>query len=80
MNNNTKNNTAQSTRLFAKNARSKTINVILERSTSGKYHIIGAEYLNEVNQYRANWCRVDARNLASELKKAATGRRMLTVN
>lgn len=77
MNKNTKNN---STRLFAKNARPKTINIILERGTRGNYHIIGAEYLNEVNQYRATWRRVDARNLTSELKKAASSRRMLTVN
>ena len=77
---NNKNNTQSTTRLFAKNARPKTLNVVLERGTRGNYHIIGAEYLNEVNQYRANWRRVDARDLVSELKKAATGRRMLTVN
>ena len=80
MNNNTKNIKQQATRLFAKNARPKTLNVILERGTRGNYHIIGAEYLNEVNQYKANWRRVDARNLTSELKKAASSRRMLTVN
>ena len=38
------------TRLFAKNARPKTINVMLVRSTSGNYHIKGAEYLDEVQE------------------------------
>jgi hypothetical protein len=68
------------TGLFAKNARPKTINVMLVRSTSGNYHIKCAEYLDEVNQYKASWRKVDTRNLASELKRAAIGASMLTVN
>ena len=68
------------TRLFAKNARPKTINVMLVRSTICNYHIKGAEYLDEVNQYKASWRKVDIRNLASELKSAAIGASMLTVN
>ena len=75
-----KTNTKNAVRLFAKNARPKTINVVLERGTRGNYHIVGVEYLNEVNQYCADWRRIDARNFASEIKRAATKKRMLTVN
>ncbi len=67
-------------RLFAKHARPKMVTVMLERGTNGSYHVIGAEYLDEVNQYRANWRSLDARDVASELKRAARTKSKLTVN
>lgn len=69
-----------STQLFKKNARPKKMLVMLERGRGGKYHIKGAEYLNEINQYAAQWCRLDVRNVASELRRAVNGKRKLTVN
>lgn len=69
-----------STQLFKKNARPKKMLVMLERRRGGKYHIKGAEYLNEINQYAAQWCRLDVHNVASELRRAVNGKRKLTVN
>lgn len=80
-NKNTKKQTATTTkRLFAKNARPKMVKVILERGTRGNYHVMGAEYLDEINQYRASWRSLDARDTAYELRRAAKAARMLTVN
>lgn len=73
-------NMKTNTQLFKKNARPKKMLVMLERGRGGKYHIKGAEYLDEVNQYSAHWRRLDVRNVASELRRAATGKRKLTVN
>ena len=78
-NTNTKNTNNKST-IFKKHARPKTMQVLMERSTSGKYHVIGVDYLHEVNQYAANWRPVDARNFTSELRKAAKRACKLTVN
>lgn len=80
MKNKKSNNKSIGNVLFKKNARPKQVLVMLERSKGGKYHVIGAEYLNEINQYAAQWRRLDARDVASELRRAATGKRKLTVN
>ena len=78
--NTTKRKSTTNTAIFAKNARPKNMIVYMERGVGGKYHVIGADYLHEVNQYMASWKAVDARNFTSELRKAATGARKLTVN
>jgi len=70
----------KNTQLFKKNARPKKMLIQIERMRGGKYHVVGAEYLNEVNQYSAQWRRLDVRNVVSELRRAATGKRKLTVN
>ena len=78
---NTKNgNKVSDNVLFKKNARPKKVLVMLERGRGGKYHIQSAEYLNEINQYAAQWRRLDVRNVAGELRRAATSKRKLTVN
>ena len=80
-NTNTKNkNNVNTNRVFAKNARPKSMMVYMERGTSGKYHVVGADYLHEVNQYASSWKPVDARNFTSELRRAAKCSRKLTVN
>lgn len=70
----------KTTTLFKKNARPKKMLVMLERGRGGKYHVKGAEYLNEINQYAAHWRRLDVRDVARELRRAATSKRKLTVS
>lgn len=58
--------------LNSKTIRPKTFTVTLERNRSGNYHIVGygASMLNVVNQHKADWVAVDARDIASALRNA----------
>lgn len=54
------------------NIRPKTFNVTVERQRDGTFKVVGngATMLKIVNQYKAEWVPVDARDIANALRNA----------
>lgn len=49
--------------------RPKTFHLEVERSPNGGYRILGAEIVNVINQHEQICQRVDARDLAADVKR-----------
>jgi len=58
--------------LSNRDIRPKTFTVTLERDRSGNFTIVGNEtkMLDVVNQYEADWVRVDSRNFLTALRNS----------
>jgi hypothetical protein len=52
----------------SKNVRPKLVNVLLERDANGKYRIVRGDVALPVNQYSSDIRRVDARDLAQDIR------------
>lgn len=65
-------NTKWNRYLGSKTIRPKTFSVTLERNRNGDYTVVGngAQMLNVVNQYQADWVPVDARDIAAALRRS----------
>ena len=52
----------------SKNVRPKLVNVLLERDANGQYRLVRGDVALPVNQYSSNIRRVDARDLAQDIR------------
>jgi len=67
-NNNNNNNNINKQWFKSKNVRPKFVNVLLERDANGGYRIVRGDVQLPINQYSADIRRVDARDLAQDIR------------